>query len=58
MKSNFTPGPWTVELIGDNAAEIQPQNYLLRFGGDADIYERTYVADARLIAAAPELLEA
>lgn len=53
--SQHTPGPWiVVEDGGDLAIEVKNKR-VARIGADSD---GSYIADARLIAAAPELLEA
>jgi hypothetical protein len=56
MKSNYTPGPWNI------ADGISPRVYLINSGRDAVgeiVYSETRrPADARLIAAAPDLLAA
>jgi hypothetical protein len=55
-----TPGPWYVGQYGDNdsdvCAEGGPVICALR-SGNADPYDMTAAADARLIAAAPEMLK-
>lgn len=57
--SNHTPGPWTVRPI-PNPGLVGHTGYAIDFNEDQEqvvdfVYEE---ADARLIAAAPELLEA
>ncbi|WP_329762617.1 hypothetical protein [Stenotrophomonas maltophilia] len=63
MSSKHTPGPWIVRFRADGSSYISmgdPSNgphkaadlFLTADGGESDL------ADARLIAAAPELLEA
>jgi hypothetical protein len=56
MQANYTPGPWTIE------SGISPRVYLINSGRDAVgeiVYSETRrPADARLIAAAPDLLAA
>lgn len=37
--------PYTLEYIGDNCAELQPMNYLLRFGGGNSTREEYDQAD-------------
>lgn len=49
-----TPGPWRVEGEGYSATVFEPGGLLAQVTGDAV----TRPANARLIAAAPELLEA
>jgi hypothetical protein len=54
MKTTHTPGPWSIdETTGINFRPI----YLIESNGDA-VCNTPKLADARLIAAAPELLEA
>lgn len=52
-----TPGPWRVELFQHSPhARIQPAVGVAKGGSIADVYNSD--ANARLIAAAPELLDA
>ena len=53
--SKHTPGPWRVyEDRGSDAYEVVPDH--CDFGDTVAVYGRTRAANARLIAAAPELL--
>jgi hypothetical protein len=68
MKSQHTPGPWTLQHLEDNHGGYpdwsifcirSPKNNLLAEVGLVDRFESERIpANARLIAAAPELLEA
>ena len=61
-KSQHTPGPWTAEpyRVGDSAYKIvyDADGHWLAEVFDVPNAPDTAAADARLIAAAPELLEA
>jgi len=54
-----TPGPWEIHHYGDNEGDIHGSNgplvCMMREGDTAP--DQDWSADARLIAAAPELLE-
>src|SRR5262245_56574336 len=56
----FTPGPWFYEAGGFGAAIVSPHGGSLAATWPADLlgYRHDAEANARLIAAAPELLEA
>jgi len=57
MKATFTPGPWRVER-GLHDAAIRSAHFhiaLVTSGLDDDPSQPTFAANARLIAAAPEL---
>lgn len=60
MEAKFTPGPWNADIVNDDGAWIRAKGGALAvarvgWGGR----ERSIVeANARLIAAAPEMLEA
>lgn len=58
--SSFTPGPWTVSKQGDdfNITYNEHGNWLATVFDDDDPVSGRPEADARLIAAAPDLLEA
>ena len=61
--NKHTPGPWTVNYETDiNGMENDPENGCAGLVDVAHVYMRTvpgrHEANARLIAAAPELLEA
>jgi hypothetical protein len=71
MKTNHTPGPWKAELITAGDKPAHPVYWNIKFSGDYDshraainVYKagkgtiKEAEANARLIAAAPELLEA
>lgn len=60
----FTPGPWELELGRDNAprglrgpAEVEHRN-IINWNGFSSPTKPASMANARLIAAAPDLLEA
>ena len=55
-----TPGPWTVDGYGDHEVDIYAGDVLIcaMRDGDTDPNDTALEADARLIAAAPELLAA
>jgi hypothetical protein len=54
-----TPGTWVSELVGDSGGEHPEYVYeVLAAGGHFRVAEHLTEADARLIAAAPELLDA
>ena len=57
-----TPGPWCVETLGHTVRVVSGVPEDGPFGDDVivigDLYDKTAQADARLIAAAPDLLEA
>jgi hypothetical protein len=55
--AKMTPGPWTAEQIGDTGGE-NPVDVWEINNGYTRIAEYVSDKDARLIAAAPELLEA
>jgi hypothetical protein len=61
MSTTHTPGPWAVETYR-SAAELlvlikAPRQGLPVQVAELNPYNRNYEADARLIAAAPELIE-
>lgn len=53
-QSNHTPGPWQVEIIGMG----QDEHVCNVLAGSKQVAEGIFYSDARLIAAAPDLLEA
>lgn len=60
MKEKFTPGPWTVNEIGQHWNNKSLTHLEVTFGAHGEcvcdtVYQR---GDANLIAAAPELLSA
>ncbi len=62
MKSLHTPGPWTAELPVDVhgnqvSADLFTPEYWFISGPGADVHGLMTAADARLIAAAPDLLQ-
>ena len=57
MKTTHTPGPWKTDRAGVNVVDpSEKAEYVIAFCKGASIAELT--ANARLIAAAPELLDA
>jgi hypothetical protein len=52
-----TPGPWVAECIGSNGDHENPQD-IYEINGKTRVAEFVTEANARLIAAAPELLDA
>lgn len=56
MKHSFTPGPWTI-VWSDRGPYVQAGNRTLTGPGRKG-HAESWAANARLIAAAPELLEA
>ena len=65
MQSSFTPGPWVVRTIDQSLATVETQDgeYIIcnaaqLRGDDWKTEHAERKANARLIAAAPELLEA
>jgi hypothetical protein len=56
MADRFTPGPWVATAYGDIHAVGEPW-LLASTGGKSGLY-RDWQANARLIAAAPTMLEA
>ena len=62
METKHTPGPWTCHELGDEDGSWERwsivHNGPLCYGGDACQGPAVSEANARLIAAAPELLEA
>jgi hypothetical protein len=71
MNTKHTPGPWEISLIGEgdeltvdgiesNAVAHAPHRLICEMGHDIDMGQdyAEVIANARLIAAAPELLEA
>jgi hypothetical protein len=56
MSAQHTPGPWTLNFDGTGAFREQDQPYVFVAALGRPLAERK--ANARLIAAAPELLEA
>lgn len=57
MKTNHTPGPWKVEMWNDNLCIIAHDCKLASFGANGR-RDWPNTPNARLIAAAPELLQA
>lgn len=57
--TDFTPGPWKVVdgllVVADDAEGVEP---LIAKVDDGDVADEQALADARLIAAAPDLLAA
>jgi hypothetical protein len=58
--SKHTPGPWEAKNVGPHWNNKEIDNWIITYGKDDEqvvdhVYEE---ADARLIAAAPELLQA
>ena len=63
MPNLHTPGPWEVEAASDDPFGEPHCHYILASGGDTwncivSTFARPNIHNARLIAAAPELLEA
>lgn len=62
ISTPHTPGPWSIEAEPnpDNIIVLDPMNYHICVGGgrEADYFTEEEIANARLIASAPELLEA
>lgn len=56
-----TPGPWTYETMADRIQDIEvygPEGVLITTVNSENVEDQKHVmADARLIAAAPEMLE-
>lgn len=52
---NHTPGPWSVDLSNRNSVTVRDNNYPV---AEMWLSDGRHHANARLIAAAPELLEA
>lgn len=58
MTTKHTPGPWKYIALGQMVETAEPVNMRREYGHICDLREPVNVADAALIAAAPELLEA
>ncbi len=60
MMSKHTPGPWRIIEIRGRAVILEPEQdgHVCKISEWADEYAEEQEANARLIAAAPELLEA
>ena len=59
MQSSFTPGPWSVEPLGSDCFEVKCEcGYFIATCHDGVRGDRNADVNARLIAAAPELLDA
>lgn len=57
--TNHTPGPWTIEETGQGFPEIVSGKYHIALsGGSVRFSTSEAMANARLIAAAPDLLDA
>lgn len=58
MTNKFTPGPWKVSLTDDTVVMDKDANAVAVAVGDYDTHYEVTEANARLIAAAPDLYEA
>ena len=60
MTDKFTPGPWKAECIGKHWNNPDIENWIITYTDDGErIVDHVYeAADAHLIAAAPDLLQA
>ncbi len=58
--SKHTPGPWVTEEIAHTPSTLKPNCFLVRLRSDSseDTNKESVQANAHLIAAAPEMLEA
>ena len=56
--TGHTPGPWKFIPPDDQVLDLFSPEYFFIDGPGADVHGHMTIADARLIAAAPELLEA
>lgn len=57
-QSKATPGPWVAECVGDTGGENPVEVWEVIAGGYVRVAEGMSAADAKLLAAAPDLLEA
>lgn len=57
-KAAHTPGPWTVERLGEGHQIVQKTGYVICAISPIISLRKDHPANARLIAAAPEMLEA
>lgn len=60
MTTNHTPGPWSTHLVDDTVVVIPRRPLPQKFSilGHSEVADEEDFANARLIAAAPELLQA
>ena len=58
MSAAHTPGPWKYSPPDDQVADLFTPEYFFIEGPGADVHGHMTLADARLIAAAPDLLAA
>ena len=58
MTAAHTPGPWKYSPPDDQVVDLFTPEYFFIEGPGADVHGHMTLADARLIAAAPDLLEA
>lgn len=56
--AKYTPGPWNIENTGDGELEIWNQNTFIAAVPREHPHEVNITANARLIAASPEMLSA
>ena len=58
ISAAHTPGPWKCNPPDDQVVDLFTPEYFFIEGPGADVHGHMTLADARLIAAAPDLLEA
>jgi len=58
MSAAHTPGPWKYSPPDDQVVDLFTPEYFFIEGPGADVHGHMTLADARLIAAAPDLLAA
>jgi len=61
MNTNHTPGPWVFHEQGDAnqfCLLTSDKNWVISFGQNGELSTEKQIANAKLIAAAPELLNA